>query len=237
MAFIGVDACKQGWFAVALGSKNNWKIGVFNTINDLWNLWIPLSIIFIDIPIGLPNSGRRACDIEARKILGKRGSSVFPAPCREALEAETYRQACQTNKRVTGIKLSIQTWNICSKIREVDTWLRNNPTVQPKVRESHPEVCFRALAGGHPMFNPKKTVKGFEDRYAVLENNCPQTGRIVDQALDQFQRKDLARDDILDALALAVSARRSLKSFRTIPPDPPRDEKGLPMEIVYAVLR
>ena len=87
------------------------------------------------------------------------------------------------------------------------------------------------------MFNPKKTVKGFEDRYAVLENNCPQTGRIVDQALDQFQRKDLARDDILDALALAVSARRSLKSIRTIPQDPPRDEKGLPMEIVYAVLR
>jgi predicted RNase H-like nuclease len=72
-----------------------------------------------------------------------------------------------------------------------------------------------------------------EERYRVLQSNCPQTGRIVDQALDQFHRRDLARDDILDALALAVSARRSIKSIRTIPPDPPRDEKGLPMEMVY----
>lgn len=236
MDFIGVDACKKGWFAVALGSKDSWKIGVFNTLDDLWNLWNPLTIIFIDIPIGLPNSGRRACDIEARKILGKRGSSVFPAPSRQALAAGTYRQACQINQRVTGVKLSVQTWNICTKIREIDKWLRHNPAVRPMVRESHPELCFWALSGGHAMLNPKKTVKGFEERYGVLENNCPQTGRIVYQALDQFRRKDLARDDILDALALAVSAGRSLESIRTIPPDPPRDEKGFPMEIVYSLL-
>jgi predicted RNase H-like nuclease len=235
MDFIGVDACKKGWFAVALDSKNNWKIGVFNTLDDLWNLWNPLGIIFIDIPIGLPDSGRRACDIGARKMLGKRGSSVFPAPSRPALAAGTYRRACQINQRVTGVKLSIQTWNICAQIREIDSWLRHNPAVQPRVRESHPEICFWALAGGHAMSSPKKTVTGFEERYGVLEINCPQTGRIVWQALDQFRRKDLARDDILDALALAVSARRSLKSIRTIPPDPPRDKRGLPMEIVYAV--
>jgi predicted RNase H-like nuclease len=235
MAYIGVDACKKGWFAVALSSKDNWKIDVFNSFEDLWNLWSPLPIIFIDMPIGLPNSGWRVCDIEARKILGKRGSSVFAVPCRKALEAKTYRQVCRINKRINGVKLSIQTWNICSKIREIDTWLRNDPTAQSKVRESHPELCFWALAGGQAMSHPKKTAEGFDERYGILENNCPQTCSIVYQALNQFRRKDLARDDILDALALAVSARYSAKSIKTVPADPPKDKKGLPMEIVYAI--
>jgi len=235
MAYIGVDACKKGWFAVELGSRDNWKIGIFNSLDDLRNLWNPFSTILIDIPIGLPNSGRRTCDIEARKKLGKRGSSVFAAPCREALEAGTYRQACRINKRVNGVKLSIQTWNICSKIREIDTWLRNNPTVQPKVRESHPELCFWALAGRYAMAHSKKTAAGFEERYGILESNCPQTGPIVHQALNQFRRKDLARDDILDAIVLAVSARCPAKSIKTLPVDPPRDKKGLPMQLVYAL--
>jgi predicted RNase H-like nuclease len=235
MAYIGVDACKKGWFAVKLGSRDNWKIGIFNSVDDLWNLWNPFSIIFIDIPIGLPNSGRRACDIEARKKLGKRGSSVFAAPCREALEAKTYRQACRINKRVNGVKLSIQTWNICSKIREIDTWLRNNPTVQSKVRESHPELCFWAMAGGQPMVYTKKKPEGFEERWVILKRIYPHTEAIVELALGRFRRKDLARDDILDAIALAVSARCPAELIKTIPADPPRDKKGLPMEIVYAL--
>jgi predicted RNase H-like nuclease len=235
MAYIGVDACKKGWFAVALSSRDNWKIGVFNSLEDLWNLWNPLSIIFIDIPIGLLNSGRRVCDIEARKILGKRGSSVFSVPCRGALETKTYRQACRINKRINGVRLSIQTWNICSKIREIDTWLRNNPTMQSKVRESHPELCFWAMAGEQPMAYSKKSPQGFAERLAVLKKMYPQTGAIVEMALGRYRRKDLARDDILDAIVLAVSARCSAKSIKTVPADPPLDKKGLPMEIVYAM--
>lgn len=235
MDFIGVDACKKGWFAVALDSKNGWEIGIFPSFDDLWIRWHPWSVIFIDIPIGLPNTRRRACDLVARKMLGKRGSSVFPAPCREALQAATYRRACRINKRVTGAKLSIQTWNICTKIREIDSWLRNHPVERPTIRESHPELCFRALAGGMPMAYSKKRPQGFAERHALLESAYPHTAAIVDRALHRFKRKDLARDDILDALALAVSAGQSLKSIRTIPSDPPGDEKGLPMEIVYAV--
>ncbi|GAH18379.1 unnamed protein product, partial [marine sediment metagenome] len=55
-------------------------------------------------------------------------------------------------------------------------------------------------------------------------------------ALDQFLRKDLTRDDILDALVLAVSAGFSSKSIKTVPLNPPRDPKGLPMQIVFFVL-
>jgi predicted RNase H-like nuclease len=63
----------------------------------------------------------------------------------------------------------------------------------------------------------------------------PHTEMIVELALGRFKRKDLARDDILDAIVLAVSAKYSVKSIQTVPADPPRDKKGLPMEIVYAM--
>ncbi len=235
MDFIGVDGCRNGWFAVALDSIDNWKIDVFKTFDDLWGNWKPISMMFIDIPIGLPDSGSRACDRETRKILGQKGSSVFAVPCRKALQAKSYRQACRINKQVSGVSLSIQTWNIMAKIKEVDTWLQNNQKVRSRVRESHPELCFWAMAGGLSMAHSKKTAMGFGERYALLFENYPQTSAIVHQALAQFRRKDLARDDILDALALAVSAKRGIKSIRTAPQNPPRDKKRLPMEIVYAV--
>ena len=235
MNFIGVDACKKGWFAVALDRSGSWKIGIFRTIGDFWKSFRNESIIFIDIPIGLPDCGKRECDAQTRKILGLRAASVFPVPCREALQARSYQKACQINSRLLGVKLSIQTWNISAKIREVDNLLRLDQDARQRMRESHPELCFWALAGRHAMSHPKKTVPGFKERYGKLENNCPQTGAIVRQSLAQFMRKDLAKDDILDAIALAVSARLSLRSIRTLPSNPSRDQQGLAMEIVYAL--
>ncbi len=147
MQFVGVDGCKKGWFAVALGSDREWAIGVFKTIDDLWNTVNSALMMFIDIPIGLPDSSRRVCDQETRKLLGERGASVFPVPCRKALRAKNYRQACRLNQAVLGVKLSIQTWNITAKIKEIDNWLQCHRKAQPHVRESHPELCFWALAG------------------------------------------------------------------------------------------
>ncbi|MGD8991537.1 MAG: DUF429 domain-containing protein [Desulfobacterales bacterium] len=233
MQFVGVDGCKKGWFAVSLGSGRNWAIDVYKTINVLWDAVKPLSMMFIDIPIGLPHSNRRACDLETRQLLGRRGSSVFGVPCRRALQAKNYHQACRINKQVVGVKLSIQAWQIAAKIKEVDTWLQNTRKAQSMVCESHPELCFWALAGKHSMAYPKKTVQGFTERYSVLKKIYPQSGAIVKQALNAFQRKELARDDILDALVLAVSARFSAGKPKTVPLKPALDKKGLAMQIVY----
>ncbi|MGD8961237.1 MAG: DUF429 domain-containing protein [Desulfobacterales bacterium] len=233
MQFVGVDGCKKGWFAVSLGSGRNWAIDVYKTIDVLWDAVKPLSMMFIDIPIGLPHSNRRDCDLETRKLLGRRGSSVFVVPCRKALQAKNYRQACRINKQVVGVKLSIQTWHIAAKIKEVDTWLQNARMAQSRVRESHPELCFWALAGKHSMAHTKKTVQGFTERYSILKKIYPQSGDIVKQALNAFRRKELARDDILDALVLAVSAQFSAGKPKTVPLKPPVDKKGLTMEIVY----
>lgn len=235
MNFVGVDACKKGWFAVALDLQGNWDIAIFKTIDAFGSAFQNAAAIFIDMPIGLPHENKRRCDTETRKILNRRASSVFPVPCREALHADTYRQACRVNRQVLGVKLTIQTWNISAKILEVDRFLRNNKQTRPRFRESHPELCFWALAGERTMAFSKKTAEGFAERCSVLIEKCPQANEIVQQSLNQFQRKDLARDDIVDALALAISAKIGLNSSRTIPRDPPLDKKGLPMETVYAV--
>jgi predicted RNase H-like nuclease len=235
MNFIGVDACKKGWFAVSLNSQNNLQIDIFDHIHNLWDSFQKPSLILIDMPIGLPSSGKRLCDAEARKILKHRGSSIFPVPCREALKTKTYGQACRINKKVLGVRLSVQSWNISGKIREVDRWMIKNKPMRGCIRESHPELCFWALAGGQAMKHSKKTPRGFSERYALLLKIYPAAKTIVDHALKRFLRKDLAKDDILDATALAVSARFPSKFIRTVPQKPPRDKKGLPMEIVYAV--
>ena len=175
MNFAGVDACKKGWFAVALDRQGNWNIGIFKDVVDFWSAFQNASLVLIDMPIGLPYCEKRKCDIETRKLLGRRASSVFPVPCRKALQVKTYGQACRINQQAMGVKLSIQTWNIAAKIVEVDRFLRNNKMAQRRIRESHPELCFRALAGGHPMAYSKKKPQGFSERYSLNpgdSNHC-----------------------------------------------------------------
>ena len=45
--------------------------------------------------------------------------------------------------------------------------------------------------------------------------------------------KDIARDDILDALVAAVVARHGHGKLQSVPNVPQKDPKGLPMEMVY----
>ena len=165
MNFAGVDACKKGWFAVALDQQGNWDIGIFKDVVDFWSRFENVSLVLIDMPIGLPYGEKRRCDIETRKLLGRRAPSVFPVPCREALQAKTYDQACRINQQVMGVKLTIQSWNISAKIVEVDRLLRNNKQAQRRIRESHPELSFWSLAGGFPMAYAKKRPQGISERY------------------------------------------------------------------------
>ena len=234
MQYIGVDACKKGWFAVSINPVEGCEIGIFETFGDLWNSFQGKALVLVDIPIGLPDSGKRQCDVEARKLLKERASSVFPVPCRLAIYAPTYEKACRINQKTLGVKLSVQTWNIVGKIREVDDLLCKNNKARQRVRESHPEICFRALADGRPMVHYKKKGRGFSERLKLLKSVNPAAERIANFAINGFLRKDLARDDILDAIVLAVSASAGVDSLVSIPDNPARDAMGLPMEITYS---
>ena len=117
------------------------------------------------MPIGLAEAyqpGGRACEREARRLLGRpRASSVFATPARPVLAAKTYEEACRLSRAsAPGAKaISRQTYGILPKIREIDDLLRSRAELRAIVREVHPEVCFAELAGA-PMRHAKKTSAG-----------------------------------------------------------------------------
>ena len=233
MNYVGVDGCPKGWFAVLIGESDHYEFNIFDHIETLFQRFKNSSLILIDIPIGLPHWRSRLCDVEARKRLGKRGSSVFPAPSREAIQQLDYESACEVNQKILGKKLSLQVWHICQKIKQVDDMMNLNEQARKQIRESHPEIAFWALAGGRTMINNKKTGAGFEERVNLLKNVITNAEQIVVEAMQTFKRKDVARDDILDALVLAITAASSSETIMTIPENPEKDMKDLPMEIVY----
>jgi predicted RNase H-like nuclease len=204
---------------------------LFASAKDLILGGSPNRITAIDVPIGLPDRGPRLCDREARKLLGPgRASSVFPAPIRPVLAASSYEEACEIRSQIEDKKMSLQSWAIVPKIREVDEVLREDVTLQSKVREVHPEVSFYFLAGKQPMKHSKKRRAGKEERRSVLE---PVFGHWLAAALAERKSLGSAQDDILDAfVALWTAERVALGTFHTIPPTPPRDSCGLRMEIV-----
>ncbi len=235
MVYIGVDACKKGWFSVVLGEGTEWKVDISSDIFTFWNQYNHAKLILIDIPIGLREneSSERSCDKEARKLLGpKRGSSVFPVPCRDAVYVDA-EQASERNRRITGRKLSKQVMAIIPKIKEVDQFLTSNGTVRKRIREIHPEVCFWALHSRSSMTFKKKGEMGIQERKEVLANVYPFTEEIYDYAERRYPRKQVSRDDILDALVAAVTASKENQGLLTIPEKPEIDSNGLHMEMVY----
>lgn len=165
-----------------------------------------------------------------------RYSSVFPAPCREAIYAESYESACEINEIVTGKRLTKQTWGIVPKIREMNDFLTTTASAKENVKEIHPEICFWALAG-KPMEYSKKKREGFVERRNLLQEICNSTDEIVENALSNCRRKDVAKDDILDALVASLTAKLSSKGrLKSIPENPEKDFQGLPMQMVYTTV-
>ena len=244
--FVGVDGCRSGWFSVGFDSQGCYELKVFPAFSELLGYYCDAKLVLVDIPIGLPmGPGGRHCDEKARVKLGSpRRSSVFPTPTRPTVKqaAESsrdsreaaYRAANKIERRIASKGISRQTFAIAKKIDEVDELLKcRNPNVTPKIREVHPEICFWALNHENPMQYRKKGKSGRNERIRVLKRTEPRTNEIFDHACSQFLRKCVAKDDILDALVAAVTARCGHDRLQTIPNCPPKDCKGLPMEMVY----
>ncbi len=175
-------------------------------------------VIGVDMLIGLGGCEPRACDVLARRELGRRASSVFPAPDRRLLAFTGYAQALAESRRLCGKGISKQSFYLFPKIREIDQLM--TPQLQRRVIEVHPELCFTMLAG-KPAVHRKSTPEGFEERKQLL----PITWR---------EEKLAAKpDDLLDALAVAWVAHEFAHGRSLRFPDPPAfDPRGLRMEIV-----
>lgn len=238
--FVGVDGCPAGWFSVGLDRFGGYEVEVFTSFEGLLAHYSSARLVLVDIPIGLPEGpDRRECDRQARKLLGRRGSSVFPAPTRQTAEQaaaapKDYRAALATERRYAGKGISRQAFAISPKIAEVDAMLRSRDTgATPVVREVHPEVCFWRLNDERPMKFTKKKPAGRAERLGVLRKEDSRSEEIYEQACSSFLRKVVGRDDVLDALVAVLVARERVDRLRTIPEIPPRDARGLPMEMVY----
>lgn len=234
---LGVDGCRGGWFGVQLSGAEAWEFAVMDRAERLAERFPEPALILIDIPIGLPHECGliRTCDRLAAGLLGPRRASVFPAPCRKLLGAADYKTALALSRRLTGKGISKQTWNIGPKILEVDRWLRAHAAARERVREVHPEVCFHALNGGRAMAESKRKPAGERQRLELLAALYPAAPVLFEQALRAHPRRLLARDDILDALANALSGWLSDYRLGSLPPEPELDALGLPMQISYPV--
>jgi len=229
----GIDGCRAGW--VIASSDPGLGALDFQVVPDLRSALgeaaAGRAVLAVDVPIGLAASWPRAADVEARRFLGApRASSVFPSPSRATLAARSYRDACARNRSATGRRVSRQLWGILPKIAEADRLM--TPALQARVREAHPEVTFAVLAGrGRGLEHAKKTPAGERERLAVLRPFVPAFDPgAVRQALGAHT---VARDDIVDAAALLVSAGRiHAGRARVFPPAPATDRRGLRMEIV-----
>ena len=245
--FVGVDGCRSGWFSVGFDSQGCYELKMFPAFSELLDYYAEAKLILVDIPIGLMEGpGGRKCDQEARKLLKGRSSSVFTAPTRQTVgqaarspgdyDSAKRIEQCATKTECSreGRKISKQAFAIAPKIAQVDRLLRSRDSnATPCVREVHPEICFWALNKRRAMKFNKKEGEGERERIRALEGFEPRTRAIYAEACLRFVGGGVAKDDILDALVAAVTARCGYGRLKWIPECPPKDCKGLPMEMVY----
>ncbi|MEE9210963.1 MAG: DUF429 domain-containing protein [Kiloniellales bacterium] len=224
----GVDGAKGGWLAVLARPEG---AGVALALAPRWTD-LPLAMVNmtgVDMPIGLAESGPRACDSAARRLLPReRKPSVFAPPRRALLACATWAEANACGRALDGKGLSRQGWNLAAKIRELDRALA--PADQARIREVHPELVFLRLNRGRPLPR-KKTAAGRALRLSLLVRTG--LGGVA-ALMDRLPRRQAGPDDVLDAAACALAARDMLSGRATcLPADPPVDARGLKMEIWY----
>jgi len=223
----GVDGCRAGWvsFRVELSSRAT-VVEIIDLPVVLRNHPPELRAMAIDIPIGLLERPRQ-CDRATRFLLGQpRGCSVFTTPCRAALRAATYEEACATNDLRAGRRISRQAWGIVSKIRAVDDAI--SCAAQKWAFEVHPEVCFWAMNGRRPMLGGKKTAAGREERLIVLRHHFPD----IDAHCGR-RESGVTIDHLLDAAAAAWTALRWQSGIVEQVGTAEVDDRGLTTTIWY----
>ena len=250
--FVGVDWAKGGWFSIGFDVDGHYDMA-YGKFRELLDHYPSAALILVDIPIGLASGQyeRRECDGKAKDYVGARCNSVFWTPPRHVVEDAHKAKAngatpgeyknlllSMNAARPKGTKFTIQAWNIAPMIAEVDVVARSPSLGGTRgVREVHPEVCFRALGRGREIAPKKVRQKinpaAMDQRIQILQQFEPRTREVYDHALAAHSGH-AAADDILDALAAAVTAR---EGYPDRLPDAtggtPMDAYGLPMEMVF----
>jgi predicted RNase H-like nuclease len=232
MIAAGIDGTKRGWIVV-IHDGRGLKIFGEPSLQVALERLSECTFVAIDMPIGFlagASPGGRACEALARAAMPGRASSVFSSPSRPALSHDDYAGASEANRASSkfGLGLSKQSHALFAKMRELDGLM--TPSLQNRVFEVHPEVCFTELArlGGETITAGKKTLAGTLQRTRLLEA----AGFEVAALRDDCRRHGAAEDDVHDAAVACWTALRRARgdAFR-LPIQPPLDEHGLLMEM------
>jgi predicted RNase H-like nuclease len=234
----GVDGCRGGWFTLLAGVTRaaEFPMQVASRLCRDFREVLALPeqpvMIAVDMPIGLlarPSPGGRTCDVHARKLLGRpRASSVFSPPTRTGLSALSYEDVAGLN----GASMSQQAFHILPRIRDLDQAI--TPHHQRYVVEAHPEMAFMNLAGS-PMSHNKKTIEGRAERMRELRRVFGNAFEDPRRVRREHPAAQVALDDVVDAYVLANLANRIWRGIGSRVPAgrPPKDKRGLRMEIWY----
>jgi predicted RNase H-like nuclease len=218
---LGVDGCRRGWVAVALEGGRFATARFAARFADLVD--DEATIIGVDIPLG-SNGAVRAADGEARRLLGRRGVTVFDAPPGDVLDAPDHATANRWCRERHGRGLSAQAWNLVPKMRDVEPHWHEAPQ---RIFEVHPELSF-ATMGDAVVEEPKQTWAGHRTRARLLAD----AGIRVPDELGTAGAA--GPDDVLDAAAVAWSAARIAAGEQRSVPDPvERDAADRPIAIWF----
>lgn len=231
--FLGIDGCKAGWLAIWT-NNNEFDYYVCDTLDRCRSTYPGAKKFLIDIPIGLTSkSNTRTIDKVMRKNLKGRASTVFTPPCREALSFGEYEEASTENFNVTGKYLSKQSFNIIPKIRQMDDFVTR--TTDLEIIESHPEICFKFFNNGNVVLSKKTSTQGIKQRLNILETYNRHARKFYKKVCDETKRKDVQRDDILDALCLSICLEISAGDINFLSDDNNVDERNIPIRVGYFI--
>jgi predicted RNase H-like nuclease len=244
---VGVDGCRDGWLAVFVRTTGDQvRVRLVSHFSEVTEAPEAPVVVAVDMPIGLPERGGRDAERTVRPLVGKLYRSVFPVPSRRAVYSEIGPFLNQKARRVAHQRanavaratsqpprgITIQMFGILPKIREVDGILRGGNKINRCVYEAHPELAFWRLNGERALDEPKK-IKGRPNEPGLeVRRRLLVAAGLPAAAVEGPPPKGAGRDDLLDALACAVIARRIHSGTAKPFPDPLlRDAHGLPMAI------
>jgi predicted RNase H-like nuclease len=224
----GVEPCPGGWLVVP-GNIQGITMApqpafVVATMADVLDYRPTFTVVALHAPVGLPDKpdDRRACDVAARRVLGRRRGAAVLAPPRAALQARTLTEAQEADPTMDIVR-----WRLLPKameaVTDVQSWR------QRTVWEVNPELAFLQMNEGIPLRSPKRSQLGRRERRALLDAKLPGIDRVMQQ-----RGPDVRESRLLDAAADLWTARRIMARAITRLADPPEwDADGVRMDIVY----
>jgi predicted RNase H-like nuclease len=199
---------------------------VASRLRDVLDTVPEYSIIALAAPVGLPDRptrGGRACDREARRLLGfPRSGAIRSAPCRTVVDARNAVSAVAKN----GGRLDVVTKRMLPRIKEVASEIQSHR--QRTVYEAHAALSFYQLNGDQPLATAKRTPEGDVERRQLLVNRMPGFEAFLDNRV-----AGASACQVLDAGAVLWTTRRiAARAVNRVPENPEWNGEGLRMEIV-----